>query len=64
GDELVTNDRNLLPDDNRADARANAAREAALKERSMAACWLPAARRRRYSTSRKKGYDAANRLPE
>ncbi len=32
GDELVTNDRNLLPDDNRADARATAAWEAALKE--------------------------------
>jgi hypothetical protein len=64
GDELVTNDRNLLPDNNRADARTTAAWEAALKE--LVAGGLLAARGTagEIFDVTKKGYDAAGRLPE
>jgi len=62
GDELVTNDKNLLPDNNRTDPRANAAWEAALKE--LVDGGLLAARGTSWEIFEvtKKGYDAAKRL--
>ena len=64
GDELTTNDKNLLPDNNRADARTTAAWEAALKE--LVAADLLAARGTAWEIFdvTKKGYDAADRLPD
>ena len=63
GDELVTNDKNLLPDNNRSDPRATAAWEAALKE--LVDGGLLAARGTAWEVFEvtKKGYDAAQRLP-
>ncbi len=62
GDELVTNDKNLVPDNNRADPRATAAWEAALKE--LVDGGLLAARGTSWEIFEvtKKGYDAAKRL--
>ena len=63
GDELVTNDKNLLPDQNRLDSRATATWKSALQE-LVDGGWLVAR-----GTSweifevTKKGYDAAERLP-
>lgn len=64
GDALITNDRNLLPDNNRADARTTAAWEAALKD--LVDGGLLAARGTSWEVFEvtKKGYDAADRLPE
>jgi len=64
GDELVTNDRNLLPDNNRADPRTMAAWEAALKE--LVDGGLLAARGAAWEIFdvTKKGHDAADRLPD
>lgn len=64
GDELVTNGRNLLPDNNRADARTTAAWEAALKE--LVDGGLLAARGTSWEIFEvtKKGYDSAALLPD
>ena len=64
GGELITNDKNLLPDNNRTDPRATAAWEAALKE--LVDGGLLAARGTSWEIFdvTKKGYDAADRLPE
>lgn len=64
GDELITNDKNLLPANNRADPRTTAAWEAALKE--LVDGGLLAARGTAWEIFdvTKKGYDAADRLPD
>jgi hypothetical protein len=63
GDELVTNDKNLLPDNNRTEPRATAAWEAALKE--LVDGGLLTARGTSWEIFEvtKRGYDAAERLP-
>lgn len=64
GDELVTNDKNLLPDNNRADARATAAWEAALKELVDGGLLAARGTAGEIFDVTKKGYDVADRLPE
>jgi hypothetical protein len=64
GDELITNDKNLLPDNNRADARTTAAWEAALKELVDGGLLAARGTAGEIFDVTKKGYDAAGHLPE